>query len=253
MTSPISIVIPYEHHPLRLPLLAACVKSLSRNPQCEICIVETGPEAYIQDHIDTVRKWTSGTLKYLKVFTFHPFNRAWALNVGVRKLATHKHILLSDADLLFPANYKDVLLKTKPPAIAWSCIFYLSKKSTDRFLKTSELVRSYIRTAKPEKHNAAGGAAWVTKSIMEEVKGMPEKDFYGKYGEDNAFWMKLESFGYKIEKADMTLYHLYHPETSATVNPKRFIVWGMRSWTKAQWLKYQHNWGEVATSFGTQL
>ncbi|RLI16880.1 hypothetical protein DRO41_00275 [Candidatus Bathyarchaeota archaeon] len=245
MSIPISIVIPYEHHPLRLPLLTFCVKSLARSAQCEVCIVETGPTAYIHDHINAFREWIRKPFRYLKVFTFHPFNRAWAFNVGVKELATFEHVLLTDADLIYPPNYQSILAQTRPPAAAWNRILYMSKEATERFLKSESLGGPYIRSTTPEKMGAAGGAMWITKTIMNHVGGMPEKDFYGKYGEDNAFWIKLEAFGYRVEAADITLHHLYHPNISTFVNPKRLIVHDMLRWPREKWRMYQRNWGYV--------
>jgi len=244
----VSVIIGYEHSDDRIPLLIKCLKSLQ---DCaEVCIVETGLRQEIP--LEELQKINSKMkVRYLKVYTTVPFNRAWAFNIGVRHLTTKDFLLLSDADLVFPANYlRDIeklsYLKTSP-AIGWQKLHYLDLLDTKKTLELPGYEVNYksaIRSVNPSRLGAAGAVHFSSREIYNKVCGMDER-FFGRAAEDNCHWIKLEALGYKIETIPSTLFHLFH-KPYTLVTPLRSKVFDMLSWTKEEWEDtLNYSWGSL--------
>jgi len=244
----ISVVIGYEHHPSRLPLFKKCLLSLKGYNQ--LCVVETGlTQVLTKDWFNEILPTTVG-LKYLKIFTSTPYNRAWNFNIGVRHLATCELLVLMDADLVVSPDYFQVVRRIVTSdwvGIGWDRLIYLDEKSTKASLKLPgyEIITpSQSQSIRPSKYGAAGGIFVCPRETYLKFDGMDER-FYGRTSEDNAFWAKLEALGYKVQTLPGTIYHLYH-EMNKLVAPNREQVFEMLVWSKEKWLEEINvNWGNI--------
>jgi len=245
----ISVVIGYEHHERRLPLLLKCISSLQGVSQ--LCIVESGPFKALNREVLLSILPDKTELKYLKIFTTTPYNRAWNFNIGVRHLATCDIIVLSDSDLVFPPDFIQVVLENVTSeeyvGVAWNKIVYLNEKDTNDTLKLPryEFVNtSPLRVAYPSKSGAAGGAFTCFRKTYFSFHGMDER-FFGRTSEDNAHWAKLEALGYEVRQLPVTLHHLYHP-VNPNVAANRNEVFEMLRWSRERWIEeINPNWGSV--------
>ncbi|MCD6149051.1 glycosyltransferase [bacterium] len=251
MDRTISIVIGYEHHERRLPLLLKCLSSLQDIEQ--ICIVESGPFKALTRNVLSPVLAEDTELKYLKIYTSTPYNRAWNFNIGVRHLSTCDIVVLIDADLVFPPDFSRIVREqvTSKDYVgpAWNCIVYLSEKDTLRSLSLPRYeveITSPSRACRPSKAGAAGGAFVCYRDTYFDFQGMDER-FFGRTSEDNAHWAKLEVLGYKVRPLPVTLYHLYHP-INPVIASNRSEVFDMLNWSKERWLEEinsKGNWGSI--------
>ncbi len=244
----ISFVVGYQHHPQRLPLLLKCLSSLRDYNQ--LCIVESGPSKVLTWEV--LREVVKGVdVKYLKIYTTTPYNRAWNFNIGVRHLATFKIVVTVDADLVFPPDYTTIIRKyvinEEYVGVAWSKLYYLNHKDTEATLKLPSyevVISEPLRMVNPSKAGAAGGAFVSFRSTYFKFGGMDER-FFGRTSEDNAFWAKLEALGYTVQTLPASIFHLYHP-INPVVAPNRQEVFRMLGWSKEKWLEeMKPNWGSI--------
>jgi len=236
-----SIIIPYQHSKEREPLFYACLSNLLSllGNSVEICIHEVGPEK----HLNIPKK-----CKYLYTHYKGVFHRAWAINRGVRKLASGKMLLIMDGDLIVPHEWTEEILTYDKIAIAWSRLYLLNKEGTDQYLNSRYINNLNVyKTKNPSMGSAAGGAMIIPKSIFFKVKGIPE-DFYGSWGgEDNVFWSKLIRLGYKIDRFKSTIHHLDHSRSTPRVAKIQQKTVPMLQWKGREWSKYialiENSWG----------
>lgn len=226
-----SIIIPYQHLPERESLFYACLENLLRLCRgFEICIHEVGPSP----HLNVPRR-----CKYLFTKFNGVFHRAWAINRGVKELATGDILILMDGDLIITRKWVDEVLNCDPPSAAWGRINWLSEEGTRKYLKTRSIDDGSIeRTRTPSRGGAAGAATAIRRDLFFNVSGIPE-DFAGSWGgEDNAFWAKLSQLDYKFKSFKCTITHLYHPKSTPQVRSIQKKVLPMLYWTRSQWKEY---------------
>jgi len=230
-----SFVVPYQHHPKRLPLLIAMLKTLPLD-ELELCIVEVGETQTIFE-FDFIKRF-----KYLFIPTTRAFNRGWLMNVGVTQLSNGAQLILSDADLIFPRDWLEVVKQIDYPVIGWRKLHCLTRKETEEYLTSGQLGNGDY-TWMPMPRSACGGVSIIPREVYYEIKGFPEM-FEGWGGEDNLFWWKLQSFGYPFKFINSELWHLWHPETGPKAS-NRYDAFKMSAWPKSIWLDFIKDWGSV--------
>lgn len=211
-----SVIIPYQHLPERESLLYRCIESLvlSSNGQLEICIHEVGEEPKL-----------NLPSKYKYLFTEYQgvFHRAWAINRGVKKLATKEMLILMDGDLIVTPEWYQEVIECDCPSVGWGRINSLDAHGEIEKSKT------------PSKGSAAGGITIIPHQLFLDLSGIPE-DFIGSWGgEDNAFWSKLTSLGYPFRSLSSTITHLYHPKTTPRIRKIQKKALPMFYWNSGQW------------------
>jgi hypothetical protein len=242
---PISFIIPYMHTDERYPLLLACLRSLPKSS--EICIVELG---------ETKKLNFPPYYKHMFVKYSGIMHRALALNIGVKYLSTRDTLVLLDADVIVPPNFKEVAMKCKDPMVGWNRMFYLTRKHTNNFLedfisKKLKIFNDYTDSSKcsvvktPRLDGPAGGVTIVPRKIFFEVKGVPE-DFGETWGgPDNTFMAKLQAFGHPFRTVECDTIHLYHSKNTPRVKEIAKKARVMMRWNREKWFNYMDGkeWG----------
>ena len=240
-----SVIIPYQHSEERKPLLFACIDTLFKlsGGSLEICVHEVGSRPHLT---------LPSRCKYLFTEFSGIFHRAWAINRGVKKLATGDILVLMDGDLIINSEWMNELFSTSDPKVGWGKLNWLNQSGTKTFLKTGHLDNSYIdKTKYPKIGSAAGAITVIPSQLFHSLNGIPE-DFYGSWGgEDNAFWFKLSSFGYKFKSFKSSITHLYHSNSTPRVKEVQRKALQMFYWNNLQWqehIKNSPNWGSTIPS-----
>ncbi|MEO6550170.1 MAG: glycosyltransferase family 2 protein [Ferruginibacter sp.] len=177
----------------------------------EVIFVDYGSDPIIQQKTKSLV--TSFTFaKYIYSDTSGWFwNRAHALNTGI-KAASGEVLILSDIDLILPANFLECLkmLPFLKRFYTFSC-YYLPPEEV--YL---EITEKYLRSADV---NYVGLCAVQRKGISKETF---YREYYMDWGaEDYGFYVGLENCGYIREHLsinDFPVLHQWHPRHSAT-NP----------------------------------
>jgi len=228
MTAPedISIVLPYMHSPKRQVLLQECLRRLRETVEdAQICVHEIGREQHLSQN--------GG---YLHLFSPYDgvMHRAWALNRGVRALATGNKLVLMDADLVVNRQWFEEIKTCRDPSVAWGRIYYLDQASTEAYF-AGRGGWSYWRIVMPAIDGCAGGVSCIDRQLFFDIGGIPE-DFEGTWGgEDNTLFAKILSRGHSFLHFSSHLYHLFHAATTPRVEHKREQARQMLTWSKAAW------------------
>jgi hypothetical protein len=237
----ISIIIPYMHSDERYFLLEKCIESLRFNDpdfNIEICIFEIGPERnlYMDDDI-----------KYLYEEYNKPFHRGWAINRAAKKLSTGKSLIIMDCDIIVTKEWWNEVKYINTPKVGWKKIICFDEESTQKILinKMGDLRQESIKT--PSINTAAGGITICPRKIFFELKGIPE-DFIDTWGgEDNAFWAKLEMYGYRFSNIKSKIFHLWHTKSTPRNQKKLLFIWDIFGWDNKKWKivldEIGDNWG----------
>lgn len=241
MDTKYSIIIPYQHSEERLPLLYACLKSLVKysNNQFEVCVHEVGENK----HLDLPKRYKYLFTKYSGVF-----HRAWVINRGVKELSTGDILVLMDGDLIVTQDWVNKVLQCNKVSIGWSRLHLLNEIGTRRYLDSEYLDSNRIeKTKSPSMGGAAGAVAVVPRKTFFDVKGIPE-DFIGSWGgEDNIFWSKLVTLGYKMNILNCDIYHLHHSPSTPRIKEIQRKFFPMLYWNLVQWKEYDRvinsHWG----------
>ena len=226
-----SIIIPYQHSEERLPLLYACIERiLSLSKDFEICVHGVGEGQNLQ---------LPKRCKYALTKFSGVFHRAWAINRGVKLLATGDMLVLMDGDLLVTQSWISEVLSCSQLSAGWGKLSLLSKSGTEKYLRTKYIDMASVEKEKtPSMGSAAGGAMIVPSKLFHEVGGIPE-DFLGSWGgEDNAFWAKLKVLGNEVGSINSGIFHLDHSPSTPRVRKIQDRVKPMLVWDKAQWTSY---------------
>ena len=251
--SKISVVVPYMHTDERFPLLLSCLSCIQKK-NVEICVVEIGKSRHLFLPPDD--------FEYMFVKYKGVMHRGWALNLGIRQLATGRRVVLLDADVILPDNFLNVIRDVNYPAVAWSKMFYLDKKNTGCFIEQKlvhgkrklfpnfALEENCEKVKTPAFAFAAGGINIIPRDILMELKGVPE-DFEGTWGgPDNAFMGKLQAYGYPFRTVNCDSIHLYHSRNTPRNNDIALKARTMMRWNKDRWSEHLdsigNNWGVVS-------
>lgn len=226
----ISVVIPYQHSEEREPLLKMCLRTLPDlvDYNIEVCVHEMGKQRLL--HLGS-------QVKYAFTRFEGEFDRARALNIGVKKLASGEMLALIDGDLLFPRMWIYELIQADQPSVAWGKIKYLSLAGTELYRWYGRINDDYVwKTVEPKVRCAAGGATFIPQKLFYEVGGIPEEVENKWGGEDNLFWAKLKAFGYPFKTFRSIVYHLWHERTTPKMTEDKLkVVRGMIEWPPEKW------------------
>ena len=231
----ISIVLPYMHSPQRYVLLQECLRRLEETVEdAQICLHEIGTEQHLTD---------DGRCRYL----FTPYqgvmHRAWALNRGVKMLATGSKLVLMDADLVINKQWFEEVKRCEVPSVAWGKIYYLDQPSTTAYFAGKKEWTCW-RIVIPKIDGCAGGISCMDRQLFFDVGGVPE-DFEGTWGgEDNTLFAKILSRGHAFAHFSSQILHLFHEPSTPRIEHKRQRARQMLRWSKARWDRHIAKRGE---------
>ena len=237
-----TFLIPYMHREERFVLLKKCLEKLPiSKDNIQICIHEVGPERGLDD--DFIKDYT-----YLYTKFDGLFNRAWAINRGIREMATGEILILMDGDLIVDTGWLNEIFSYTKPAVAWGKIYFLNENNTKKYIDTGEIdIKNYRKLKVPNIWGAAGGATFIPRKIFFDLRGIPEI-FDGWGGEDNVFLSKLHIYGYQLQRFNSILYHLFHKHRSKGVKDVVNVCQQVLKWDEQQWTEYNKkvgdNWGQ---------
>ena len=191
----------------RLDLLIKTIKSISQQDCAIECIVVE------QDEHPSLEQHLPSWVRY--VFTpidkpGTPYSRASAFNAGAKQAAS-ECLIFHDNDLLIPCNYASQTLMLFNRGFEFinvkRFIFYLSKRSSEEFIKKGDLHRN-LEIESIMQNAEGGGSIGASKMAFSDIGGFDER-FIGWGGEDNEFWERALTrntweFGY------LPLIHLWH-------------------------------------------
>jgi N-terminal domain of galactosyltransferase len=151
-----------------------------------------------------------------------PFNKSWAVNVGVEVARMPADLVcVLDADILVDRHFvrRNVERFDHPAAgahLPFRDVLYLDERSTrlaiDRRCRDGlpavplESVRGFLVRRAP------GGCVWLRRDVFETVNGFDER-FEGWGGEDIDFVLRLQ-LAAAVHFYDDALLHLWHPSTA---------------------------------------
>lgn len=225
-----------------------CLDSLSKQSvkDFSVCFVDYGSDDYVSTEIKkAVEAYTF--CKYVYAPTVGKFwNRAHALNIGVRESGTSEFVLTTDVDIIFPPNFieklHDVLHKDKE-------IHFSARDLPEDFKRWKDLHKGKL-FGETRPNTALGLAQAVHRAKFETIGGFDE--FYCIWGvEDEDLSERLSLTGVKTEWIDLDdciLYHQWHP-TSGRRNfnlPGRWQEFLVNYKNKNRAIKRNNeNWGRI--------
>ncbi|MFG1675333.1 glycosyltransferase [Micromonospora sp. NPDC049282] len=220
------VVVPFRDgraEAVRLRNALACLRGLADQAlprhRYHVTVVES----------DSQPRWREAVSPLADTYLFAhkdgPFNKAWAVNVGVHNSPVRSDLVcVLDADILvdrqfLPRNaarflhagvgallpYRDALYldpAASGHAIARRCLH--ATPSAERESLRGFLLRS-----------PSGGCVWLRTELFRRVGGLDER-FEGWGGEDDDFAIRLGLWA-ALERYSDTLLHLYHPPARAEI------------------------------------
>jgi hypothetical protein len=153
-----------------------------------------------------------------------PFNKSWAVNVGVAN-SPHRYRFgcVLDSDILVDRNFvrrnTDRLVREDHVAhLPFQWAFNLSEQASSRAIRHRvidgnasvplEVLRGFLKRGSP------GGCLWVTDDAFRQIAGFDER-FEGWGGEDDDIVARLARAG-TVRRYDDPLLHLHHPRPQMT-------------------------------------
>lgn len=213
----LAIVFGYRNRePIRVK---RCLESLSKQTDSDfrVVFVDYGSEKIFADHIkEIVAQY--GFVDYHYSFTQGWFwNRAHALNTGVRIAGDVTFVVTSDIDLIFPIDFVSQLKKNLKPDLELHIVANNLPEKFDRWDQLQDRKRAY---GKKRGNTALGLVQGVAKSVFERVGGFDE--YYCIWGaEDEDLNERLKKVGIETKWLDINTPPLYH-QWHATSGPRSF-------------------------------
>lgn len=152
------------------------------------------------------------------------WNRAAALNLGIRQAARGDYLLTTDADILFAPKTIETVLATAAAANHPKGVYALVQcRDLPEHLPVPSLQDLPWKRMEEEStlrpQWGMGGCACFSRSFIEEVRGYDERlEWWG--GEDNDLGRRAQHFGLDVrwvEHPDARIYHIAH-ERALDVN-----------------------------------
>jgi predicted glycosyltransferase involved in capsule biosynthesis len=143
------------------------------------------------------------------------FNRSRAVNRAAAQ-ATGDLFIVTDADVFFGAKLIAAILDIAgqhPWIIPFKRGYALSRQATQAVLRTGELklpVKLKAADILFDRHCNGELMNVMSRQVFEAVGGMDER-FCGWGGEDQAFWMALDTLAGPHYRMDRSIFHLWHP------------------------------------------
>ena len=162
----LAIVFGYrKREPIRVK---RCLESLSKQTDSDLRVVfvDYGSEKIYSDQIkEIVAQY--GFVDYYYSFTQGWFwNRAHALNTGVRIAGDVAFVVTSDVDLIFPVHFVSLLKKNLNPDLELHVVANNLPEKFDRWGHLKDYKRTY---GKKRGNTALGLVQGVAKSVFEQV------------------------------------------------------------------------------------
>lgn len=182
-----------------------------------------------------------------------PWNRAHALNTGVRK-SEGEYVVFGDIDIIYSANYLSALLLEMDENVH---IYNPSYWLPEKFNRWDDIKNNRIdeKIKKTCNRAAKGGAHFIKKGIIEKIGGYDE--YYCFWGiEDRDLFLRLNNLGFKEKWLDEGLapvYHQWHPTFSSLKDDICPTLWWEEmniyySLNKRVNVRNNGNWGELVVS-----
>lgn len=213
----LAIVFGYRNRePIRVK---RCLESLSKQTDSDfrVVFVDYGSAKIFADQIkEIVAQY--GFVDYHYSFTQGWFwNRAHALNTGVRIAGDVAFVVTSDVDLIFPVHFVSLLKKNLKSDLELHVVANNLPEKFDRWGHLKDNKRTY---GKKRGNTALGLVQGVAKSVFEQVGGFDE--YYCIWGaEDEDLNERLKRVGIETKWLDINTPPLYH-QWHATSGPRSF-------------------------------
>lgn len=200
----ISFIIGYRHSRERLKNLRKTIKWLNQFKNIEIILVEQDKHSKIQEiNLECKKFFTKSNM---------PFNRSWALNIGL-SYSTKDFIVFGDSDIFMkPNDFLKALKELEKNEMVSPYNKMIDLSESENNLNFDEIYK-IDRTGRGEldnqKINISSGISMYRRSAIEKIKGWDES-FVGWGGEDNLQTYKVKRF-LKYTEMEAPCYHLNHP------------------------------------------
>lgn len=201
----------------RVRNLLACLLALrDQSRPAAVTVVETDESPRWREVVEPLAD------QYLFLAYDGPFNRSWAVNVGVAHSAVPaRHVCVLDADILpdreFVARNRERLLAARYAAhLPYVDMFSLDAAASHRAIRERvaggapdvplDVLRALVLKGPP------GACMWLTRDAFDRVGGMDER-YAGWGGEDDDLLARLESHA-PVRRFTDPFLHLDHPRPS---------------------------------------
>ncbi|RSL18000.1 glycosyl transferase family 2 [Edaphobacter aggregans] len=200
---------------IRLRNIKACLQALNSQDldrkRYRVIVVEQDSEPRLESVLSTCVD------KYLFSYNPGPFNKGWALNIGVRAgFSATTAVCLMDADILpsrsFLKDGLDCMLSSHRALRPYERVIYLDSPSTELAIQ-HRLGRAGCAPDESKYRgqsfqSSKGGCIWVQTKLYAEIRGFDER-FRGFGFEDSEFWDRL-SKSTPIKVLPGSLLHMHH-------------------------------------------
>lgn len=222
----------------------------------EVIVHELNPTATLIEMIDELSHDVNIKYIYTKYSTI--FNKSWALNYAVKKVATGEMLCLFDADIIVPRSWLNIARRCIVFCAGFREITYLSSAATEQYYQTGVIdaasLESTINKTKKNRSSiiasnlkAPGGILFIPRDVYTTVKGYDEC-YTGAGCYDLAFLHKMERYMGMARQVTIfkdTVYHLYHPFNTIRLNAhdaRQTKEWSYKNWAD-HINKIGDNWG----------
>jgi hypothetical protein len=200
----------------RLRNVRACLRALNSQDLdrslYRIIVVEQDSEPHVDPATTTLSD------RYIFSYNPGPFNKGWALNIGVNAATSARSaVCLMDADMLASqsllSNSLHCMQVGQRALRPYARVTYLDSSSTEHAIRDRMAVPAGSFSENKYRgqsfQNSPGGCIWVEPRLYRELGGFDER-FRGFGYEDAEFWDRLSKYT-EIKILPGTLFHMHHP------------------------------------------
>lgn len=208
----ISIVIGYRNR--EAARVRNCLDSLRNQSfvDFELIFIDYGSDSFYSKEIKELVESYSYAKYFYNSTQGMPWNRAHALNTGVR-LAKGEYILFGDIDLMYSASVLEALYEQVEPNIqVYSTVYFLKKGQAN----LTTIMNGEWQSIDSSDDNGKGGVHLVARKHLEQIRGYDE--YYCFWGvEDRDLYSRLDQLEIEsrwIDKSKNPVFHQWHPNAS---------------------------------------
>lgn len=212
MIKKISIILGYRNR--EADRVNKCLDSLDKQSHrdFEVLFIDYGSDEHFSNAIKPLVESYPFARYYYNHTTGMPWNRAHALNSGVR-LAQNEYILFGDIDLIYSPKVLEALAeKASENTQVYSKVFFLPREKN----KLEQVMVGDWQNLPCSAEGGKGGVHLVARKHLEEIRGYDE--YYCFWGvEDRDLYGRLDQLGLESVWTDHLLFpvfHQWHPEVS---------------------------------------
>ncbi|WP_394274625.1 glycosyltransferase [Luteococcus sp.] len=214
----LSVVIPFRDWGLRrVQLSIETALAAARRHSVEVIVSDYGTNLDDPEFADLAEVVARAGGRLVRTETDGPWSRSRAMNAGAA-LATGRHILASDADMLIPPDCLDDvvdILDDGTTAVFLTCLD-LPQQWDDQAISERGTEWATLRFEATRRERWGMGLAAAPREAYDRLRGWDERLVtYG--GEDNDFSQRLRRAGYRIHWLDGpngSLLHMWHPSSA---------------------------------------